>query len=96
MKTFYMDRIIQWDADYDRKMEEQEKKDRHYRDCRSKALKFSYATGEQALKAAKASVREGTGRSLTRNPLPDGTDCFEVKDAEGKTIELHMIVKSLV
>lgn len=91
-----MEYYRQWDADYDRKMEEQEKKDRHYRDGRSKVLKFSYSTGEQALRAAKNSVKEGNGSSFARNPLPDGTDCFEVKDAEGKAIELHMIVKSLV
>lgn len=91
-----MEYYRQWDADYDRKMEEQEKKDRHYRDGRSKVLKFSYSTGEQALRAAKNSVKEGNGSSFVRNPLPDGTDCFEVKDAEGKAIELHMIVKSLV
>lgn len=90
-----MEYYRQWDAEYDRKMEEQEKKDRHYRDGRSKVLKFSYATGEQALKAAKSSVKEGNGYSFARNPLPDGTDCFEVKDVEGKVIELHMIVKSL-
>lgn len=90
-----MEYYRQWDADYDRKMEEQEKRDRHYRNGRSKALKFSYANGEQALRAAKNSVKEGNGCSFARNPLPDGTDCFEVKDAEGKVIELHMIVKSL-
>lgn len=90
-----MEYYRQWDADYDRKMEEQEKKDRHYRDGRSKVLKFSYATGEQALRAAKNSVKVGLGCSFARNPLPDGTDCFEVKDSEGKLIELHMIVKSL-
>ena len=91
-----MEYYRQWDADYDRKMEEQEKKDRHYRDGRSKALMFSYATGEQALRAAKNSVKGGNGCSFARNPLPDGTDCFEVKDSEGKTVELHMIVKRLV
>lgn len=86
----------EWDADYDRRMLEQEKKDRHYRDGRLRVLKFSYATGEQALRAAKSSVREGSGRSLDRNPLPDGTDCFEVKDSEGKVIEQHMVVRSLI
>lgn len=90
-----MEYYRQWDADYDRKMEEQEKKDRHHRDGRSKALKFSYATGEQALRAAKNSVKGGLGCSFARNPLPDGTDCFEVKDSDGKVIELHMIVKNL-
>lgn len=90
-----MEYYRQWDADYDRKMQELEKKDRHYRDGRSKVLKFSYATGEQALRAAKNSVKEGNGSSFARNPLPDGTDCFEVKDADGKVIELYMVVKSL-
>ena len=90
-----MEYYRQWDADYDRKMEEQEKKDRHYRDGRSKALMFSYATGEQALRAAKNSVKGGNGCTFERNPLPDGTDCFEVKDSEGKAVELHMIVKNL-
>lgn len=91
-----MEYFRQWDADYDRKMQELEKKDRHYRDGRSKALTFSYPNGELALKAAKSSVREGDGRTMSRNPLPDGTDCFEVKDTEGNTIELHTVVKKLV
>ncbi|MGN0202765.1 MAG: DNA polymerase IV [Candidatus Cryptobacteroides sp.] len=91
-----MEYYRQWDAEYDRKMVEQEKKDRHYRDGRSKALKFSYSTGEQALRAAKASVREESGRTMERNPLPDGTDCFEVKDSGGNTIELHLVVRSLL
>ena len=86
----------QWDEEYDRKMLEKEKSDRHYRDGRGRALKFSYATGEQALKAAKASVKEGSGRSMARNSLPDGTDCFEVTDSDGNPVELHMIVKSLL
>ena len=86
----------QWDEEYDRKMLEKEKSDRHYRDGRGRALKFSYATGEQALRAAKTSVKEGSGRSMARNPLPDGTDCFEVRDSDGNPIELHMIVKSLL
>lgn len=40
-------------------------------------------------------MKVGLGCSFARNPLLDGTDCFEVKDAEGKVIEQHMIVKSL-
>ena len=91
-----MEYYRQWDADYDRRMQEMEKKDRHYRDGRSKALTFSYPDGEKALKAAKSSVREGEGRTMARNPLPDGTDCFEIKDAEGNVIELHTVVKRLV
>ena len=50
----------------------------------------------KALKEAKSSVREGEGRTMARNPLPDGTDCFEIKDAEGNVIELHTVVKRLV
>lgn len=91
-----MEYYRQWDADYDRKMQELEKKDRHYRDGRSKVLTFSYPDGERALKAAKTSAREGEGRTMSRNPLPDGTDCFEVKDNEGNVIELHTVVKRLV
>lgn len=91
-----MDYYRQWDAEYDDRMTALEKKDRHYRDGRSKALKFSYASGEKALKAAKASVREGTGRTMSRKPLPDGTDCFEVRDSEGEVLELHMVVSHLV
>ncbi len=91
-----MEYYRQWDADYDRKMQEQEKKDRHYRDGRSKVLRFSYSSGEQALRGAKKAVKEGSGRSFDRNPLPDGTDCFEVKDSRGMVLELHMVVQSLV
>ena len=78
-----MEYYRQWDADYDRKMEEQ---DRHYRDGRDKTLK----------RAAKNFVNGENGCSFARNPLPDGTGCFEVKDSEGKIVELHMIVKRLV
>ena len=85
----------QWDEDYDRKMEEQQRKDRHYRDGRGKALRFSYGDGEKALHAAKRSVREGNGATFARKPLPDGTDCFEVRDREGKVTELHMVIKGL-
>lgn len=92
-----MDYYRQWDSDYDQKMLEQEKKDKHYRDgLAGRVLTFSYADGEKALKAAKASVKECNGQSFARNPLPDGTDCFEVKDREGKVIEQHLVVKSLI
>lgn len=90
-----MEYYRQWDKEYDAKMLEQEKKDRHYRDGKSKVLTFSYATGEQALKAAKTSVREGDGESFARNTQPDGTDSFEVKDSMGKVIEIHLVVDRL-
>lgn len=86
-----MEYYRKWDADYDKKMREEEKKDRHYRDGRSKAAVFSYSDCEKALKAAKASVKEASGRTMGRNPLPDGTDCFEIYDADGSVIELHAV-----
>ena len=33
---------------------------------------------------------------MSRKPLPDGTDCFEVRDSEGEVLELHMVVSHLV
>ncbi|MCQ2144650.1 MAG: DNA polymerase IV [Bacteroidales bacterium] len=85
-----------WDSDYDSAMKANEKKDRHYRDGRSKALSFSYGDREKALRAAKASVKSEAGRRMQGSTLPDGTECFEVYDADGSVIEIHMIVTRLV
>lgn len=84
-----------WDRDFDEKMRAESHRDRHYRDGRSRALLFSYADGEQALRAAKASVREHPGRTMDRSPLEDGTDCFEVIDSDGNVLELHAVVRGL-
>lgn len=90
-----MDFYRQWDRDYDARMVEEEKKDRHYRDGRSRALKFSYPDGEAALKAAKSAVREHGGYTFSRETIEDGTDCFVVRDAGGQEVELHCVVKKL-
>ena len=60
-----------------------------------KALVFSYHTGEEALAAAKKSVRAGRNLTFARTPLPDGTDCFSVMDNEGSVIEKHTVLKLL-
>lgn len=85
----------QWDKEYDRKMEEYAKSDRHYRDHLSKALLFSYADGEKALRAAKAAVKDGHGFTFSRQTMEDGTDCFEVRDKDSNVIEVHMVVPAL-
>lgn len=87
-----MEYYRQWDREYDARLAASEKSDRHYRDGRStKILTFSYPSGEAALAAVKAAVRENRELIFARNPLPDGTDCFEVKTREGKVLERHLV-----
>ena len=56
---------------------------------------FTYRTGEEALSAAKKSVREKRGTSMCRQPMPDGTDCFEVRDKEDCVLEKHTVLNLL-
>ena len=83
----------QWDKDYDAKMELRESDSRHRQRGKEKALVFSYHTGEEALVAAKKSVRADRRRHFARSPLPDGTDCFVVMDNDGNVIEKHTVMK---
>lgn len=83
----------QWDKDYDAKMELRESDSRHRQRGKEKALVFSYHTGEEALVAAKKSVRADRRRHFARSPLPDGTDCFVVMDNDGNVIEKHTVIK---
>ena len=85
----------QWDREYDAKLELRESDSRHRQRGREKALVFSYHTGEEALAAAKRSVRGGRNLYFTRTPLEDGTDCFSVMDADGKILEKHTVLKLL-
>jgi len=80
----------QWDRDYDAAMALKDS-DRHHRRGQEKVLTFSYESGEQALSAAKQFVKENRDCFFTRQILPDGTDCFEVKNSEGKLIERHQV-----
>lgn len=85
----------QWDRDYDAKLELRESDSRHRQRGKEKALVFSYHTGEEALAAAKKSVRSGRSLFFSRTPLEDGTDCFSVMDADGKILEKHTVLKLL-
>ncbi len=85
----------QWDRDYDARMELRASDSRHRQRGKEKALVFSYHTGEEALSAAKRSVRAGRNLFFASNPLDDGTDCFCVMDGEGKVIEKHTVLKLL-
>lgn len=85
----------QWDREYDAKLELRESDSRHRQRGREKALVFSYHTGEEALAAAKRSVRGGRNLYFSRTPLKDGTDCFSVMDADGKILEKHTVLKLL-
>ena len=85
----------QWDRDYDAGLERLESDSRHRQRGKEKALVFSYHTGEEALSAAKNSVRTGRDLYFARTPQDDGTDCFSVMDNEGKVIEKHMVLKLL-
>ena len=80
-----------WDREYDAKLELRESDSRHRQRGKEKALVFSYHTGEEALAAAKRSVRSGRNLYFARTPLEDGTDCFSVMDPEGKILEKHTV-----
>lgn len=85
----------QWDRDYDARLELRESASRHRRRGQEKALVFSYHTGEEALSAAKKSVRAGKNLFFSRTAQDDGTDCFSVMDGDGKVIEKHTVLKLL-
>lgn len=85
----------QWDRDYDDRLELRESDSRHRQRCKEKALVFSYHTGEEALAAAKRSVRTGRKLFFARTPLDDGTDCFSVMDGDGSVLEKHTVLKLL-
>lgn len=82
----------QWDRDYDEKVARRKSGTLHRSRGKEKALLFTYRTGEEALAAAKRSVREHRGTTLNRQPLPDGADCFEVSDSEGNILEKHSVL----
>lgn len=86
----------QWDRDYDAKLERRESDSKHRQRGKEKALVFSYHTGEEALSAAKRSVRAGRNLFFSRTVQDDGTDCFSVMDGDGKVIEKHTVLKLLL
>lgn len=53
-----------------------------------RVAEFFHNSGEEALKAAKHSVRSHRGRTLGKVTAPDGTDCFEVSEG-GTVLERH-------
>lgn len=87
-----MEYYRQWDRDYDARLELRESDSRHWQRGKEKALVFSYRTGEEALAAAKKSVRSGRNLYFTSTPDADGTDCFSVMDSDGKVIEKHTVL----
>jgi len=85
-----MEYYREWDREYDARMDISESGSLHSRG-REKILTFSYGSGEQALLAAKHTVREDRSCSLARHILPDGTDCFEIMNSDGRVIERHQV-----
>ena len=85
----------QWDRDYDAKLERRESDSKHRQRGKEKALVFSYHTDEEALSAAKRSVRAGRNLFFSRTVQDDGTDCFSVMDGDGKVLEKHTVLKLL-
>ena len=90
-----IDYYRQWDREYDARMELRESDSKHRQRGREKALVFSYHTGEEALAAAKKSVRAGRNLFFSRTVQDDGTDCFSVMDEDGKVLEKHTVLKLL-
>lgn len=85
----------QWDRDYDARMAQRESSSRHGRRGREKALVFCYHTAEEALSAAKRSVRTGRNLFFSRAELEDGSECFSVTDQDGNVLEKHSVMKIL-
>lgn len=85
----------QWDRDYDAKLELRESDSRHRQRGKEKALVFSYRTGEEALAAAKKSVRSGKNLFLAGTSQDGSPDCFSVMDADGRVVEKHTVLKLL-
>lgn len=56
------------------------------------ALVFRYPDGEQALAAAKKSIKGHPSYRFHRHKLEDGTDCFEVVE-DNKVLERHVVQK---
>ena len=56
------------------------------------ALVFRYLDGEQALAAAKKSIKGHPSYRFHRHKLEDGTDCFEVVE-DNKVLERHVVQK---
>lgn len=85
----------QWDKEYDEKLEKLKPDHKHRRRGKEKALIFTYHTGEEALAAAKKSVRTGRDLYFARTRMDDGTDCFSVMDNDGNITEKHTVLKLL-
>lgn len=85
----------QWDRDYDARMALRDSDSRHRQRGKEKALVFTYHTGEEALAAAKRSVRTGRNLFFSRTVQDDGTDCFSVMDGDGRILEKHTVLKLL-
>ncbi|MCR4824452.1 MAG: DNA polymerase IV [Bacteroidales bacterium] len=83
----------QWDRDYDEKREMAAHSDRPIAHGKRAPLVFSYATGEEALAAAKKTVKNRPGLIMARSPLPDGTDCFKIYEGT-EEIEHHIVQKA--
>ncbi len=86
-----MEYYREWDRDYDAGMALHESS-RHQSGGREKVLTFSYESGESALSAAKRAVRENRSYTFERHRYADGTDCFEVKDPDGRVMERHLVM----
>ena len=87
-----MEYYRQWDREYDeqRARTEDARMLAYEHKKKDDALVFTYPSGEAALAAAKKAIKGNPSYRFQRQPLPDGTDCFEVLD-DAKVIERHMV-----
>lgn len=84
--------LREWDRDYDRRMEQEEDARHHSR--RDRAITFAYGDREEALAAAKSTVKGRSGLSFGRITGGEGIDGFEITDESGKVIELHIVKRT--
>lgn len=88
----HLEYLREWDREYDRKREREE--DARHPGKRAKAITFAYAGHEEALAAAKSTVKGRSGLSFGRIANGQGIDGFEITDESGKVIELHIVKKT--
>lgn len=88
-----MEYYREWDRLYDEEKAKAEDARMLAFERKDNALVFTYASGEQALAAAKKAVKENPNYRLSSKRQEDGTRHFVIVDDNGKVVERHIIDK---